>query len=131
MGRLVVLDASVLIAFLDPGDAHHEAAVAELATSREEDLVVPASAYAEILVHPYRRGFEEGARIEQFVADFPIQIEPIDPRIAREAAQLRAKKPKVSLPDALVLATGDILDADVVLTAEREWPKVSKRARVI
>jgi hypothetical protein len=32
----------------------------------------------------------------------------------------------LALPDALVLATGDVLDATVV-TADRTWPRLSRR----
>src|SRR5579883_1007836 len=53
---VIVLDASVVIAFLDSSDAHHASAVAALAAHQSEQLVLPASTYAEILVGPYRRG---------------------------------------------------------------------------
>jgi predicted nucleic acid-binding protein len=43
---LVVFDASVFIALLDRGDAHHAAAVSAVAQVRSDALVLPASAYA-------------------------------------------------------------------------------------
>src|SRR6202011_1820083 len=43
---LIVLDASVLIALLDPNDALHTAARAALARHAGDDLKLPASAYA-------------------------------------------------------------------------------------
>jgi predicted nucleic acid-binding protein len=57
---IVVLDASVIIAFLDAGDAHHAAASAAVRQARREALVLPSSAYAEVLVDPWRRGPEAG-----------------------------------------------------------------------
>jgi predicted nucleic acid-binding protein len=53
VGR-VALDASVVIAFLDPGDAHHTTAVAELqpALAAGDDLFVGASVYAETIIRP-------------------------------------------------------------------------------
>jgi PIN domain nuclease of toxin-antitoxin system len=96
---LTVLDASVVIAFLDAQDAHHQAA---------------RSALAE----------------RQFVADLGIGIEPLTAPIARRAAALRARHAALRLPDALVLATADALDAPV-LTADRAWTRVSRRARVL
>ena len=47
---LIVVDASVIIGFLDAEDAHHRAAVAALGGSELNDLVLPVTAYAEILV---------------------------------------------------------------------------------
>lgn len=130
MGRLTLLDASVLIAVLDPGDAHHPKAVAAL-RSLSGDVSVPASAYSEILVHPYRRGQDVADQAQRFVHDFPIQVEPVDAQIGRRAASLRARSASLTLGDALVLAAGDVLDADAVLTADSRWPRISPRARVI
>jgi len=55
---LTVLDAGVVIAVLDAADGHHAAARAALseALARGDELVLPASAYAESLVGPSRRG---------------------------------------------------------------------------
>jgi predicted nucleic acid-binding protein len=128
---LVVLDASVVIAFLDGDDALHERAIEAIAGRRADELVIPASAYAETLMLPYRRGPDAVARVERFVQDFAIRIQPVERNIAREAARLRARHPALRLPDALVLAAGDALGADPVLTGERGWAKISRRVRVI
>lgn len=77
---LVVLDASVVIAFLDPDDALHDAAVEALTEHQREELVIPLSVYAEILVAPYRRGAEAVAEVEAFLADFAVRIEAVTPR---------------------------------------------------
>jgi predicted nucleic acid-binding protein len=128
---LLVLDSSVLIAFLDPGDAHHENASRALEGAAADDLVIPASAYAEVLVHPYRLGRAAVRRVERVISDFAMRVELIGVEIAAEAAKLRAARRGVTLPDALVLATGEVLRANVVLTTDRAWPNVSRRARVI
>jgi predicted nucleic acid-binding protein len=127
---LVVLDASVVIAFLDAGDAHHERAVAAIAARRTDELIVPASAYAETLVRPFREDGAALAKAEQFFADFAIRIEPLSHEIARRAAELRSRRAGLKLPDAIVIATGDVLGA-TVLTADAAWTKVSRRARSI
>jgi predicted nucleic acid-binding protein len=57
---LIALDSSVLIALLDPGDAHHEAARAALEAHVDDDLRIPAHTLAEALVHPARAGKERG-----------------------------------------------------------------------
>jgi predicted nucleic acid-binding protein len=131
MALVVVLDASAIIAFLDPADAHHAAAVAALRAVAGGQLVIPASAYAEILVRPYRAGPPAVTTVEQFIAALAIHVEPISREIARRAAQLRSQHTSLRLPDALVLATADDLNAAVVLTADVAWTKISPRAQVL
>jgi predicted nucleic acid-binding protein len=128
---LVVLDASVVIAFLDAADRHHQAAVGALARMQSEELVLPASAYAEILVGPATRGREAVAAVREFMADLAIRVEPISADIAERAAGLRALHRGLKLPDALVIATGDVIEAMSVLTADRSWSRLSRRARPI
>jgi predicted nucleic acid-binding protein len=127
---LVVLDTSIVIAFLDPNDALHEAAVQALADRQYDELIVPASAYAEMLVGPYRSGAKAVAAFESFLADFAIRIEPITATIARAAARLRGRSKSLRLPDALVLATADELGAEMVLTGDASWAR-SRRVKVI
>jgi predicted nucleic acid-binding protein len=115
---LVVLDASVVIAFLDPDDALHDAAVEALIEHLARRPADSVTAYAEILVAPYRQGAEAVAEVDAFLADFAIHIEAMTPAIARRAAQLRGESRSVRLPDALVLATADELEADRVLTGD-------------
>jgi predicted nucleic acid-binding protein len=124
---LVVLDASVVIAFLDPADALHDPAVGALTEHQHDELLIPLSVYAEILVAPYRRGAEAVAEVEAFLADIDIRIEPMTPAIARTAAQLRSGSRSLRLPDALVLATADQLEADDVLTGDESWTRISGR----
>lgn len=128
---IVVLDASVVIAFLDASDAHHQAAVTALTSVGAEALVLPASAYSEVLVDPARRGRDALAVTREFVADLALRIAPLDSGIAQRAAALRAAHRSLRLPDALVLATADVLNADSVLTADRSWTKVSERVHAI
>jgi predicted nucleic acid-binding protein len=116
---VVVVDASVVIAFLDPADSHHVGAVAAFGAHQVDRLVLPASAYAEVLVGPYRRGPAAVTTVEKFIADFAMRIEPVSPQIAQRAAQLRSRNPALKLPDAFVLATGDELDASAVVTADK------------
>jgi predicted nucleic acid-binding protein len=62
---LIVVDESVVIGFLDAADDHHAAAVAPLEASASHDLVLPATAYAEVLVAPARKGSSAVARVEE------------------------------------------------------------------
>jgi predicted nucleic acid-binding protein len=93
--------------------------------------VLPASAYAEMLVGPARRGRQAMVAAREFVADLALRVEPLSVEIAERAAVLRATHRSLRLPDAFVLATADALDALSVLTADRTWPRVNRRARAI
>lgn len=128
---LAVLDASVVIAFLDPDDALHQAAVVALTEHQHDKLVIPASVYAEILVGPYRKGVEAVAEVEAFLADFAVRIEAMTPAIARAAARLRSDSRSLRLPDALVLATADETAADTVLTGDESWTTLSRRVTLL
>jgi len=128
---LTVLDASSVIAFRDPADALHTRAVASFRAHASDDLVLPASVYAEVLVGPLRHGAPAVASLEQFVQDFAMQIAALSPDIARHAASLRAQTPSLRLPDAFVLATADVLEAANVLTGDRTWARLSPRVRLL
>ena len=128
---LVVLDASFVIAFLDPDDALHDAAVEVLADHQHDDLVIPASVHAEILVAPYRSGADAVAEVEGFLSDLAVRTEAITVEIARRAARLRSGSRSLRLPDALVLATGDEMAAEKVLTGDEAWAAISSRVTVV
>ncbi len=125
---LTVLDAGVIIGFLDSNDAHHSAAHAALneARRRNDRLVLPASAFAEVLVGPSRQGAAEVAVVRSLVDRVPIMIEPLGADVAMAAAALRAKHPSLKLPDALVIATASHLEAQRLITTDRHWPTRSK-----
>jgi predicted nucleic acid-binding protein len=122
---LTVVDAGVIIGYLDAEDTHHPAArqVLEEATGRGDELRLPASAYAELLVGPYRRGAAAVAQVERFLARLPLVVEPVDSSVAQAAARLRARhRGRLKLPDALVVATAIVVGADRLVTTDRDWP---------
>lgn len=122
---LTVLDAGVVIAVLDADDAHHEAAVRALSDARDrgDELVIPASAYAECLVSPSRIDPAAVATVDRFLDALPARVEPATRAIGAVAASLRATRgPSLRLPDALVVATAMVLDADRVMTTDARWP---------
>lgn len=127
---LTALDASVLIALLDPSDAHHRAARVSLDAHADDDLRVPAHALAEALVHPARAGKEREAR--RSIAALEIAVDPVDEAVAVAAAKLRAEHGSLlRMPDALMLAYGDVRKAKSVLTADARWTRWSPRVEVI
>ncbi len=131
---LTILDAGVVIALVDATDVHHSQSRAALreALDRGGDLVLPASAYAECLVGPLRRGPEAAAIVDAFLEALPARVEPVTRSIARTAAALRSRHGHaVRLPDALVLATAIELQADRLLTTDAGWPPFDLPVRVI
>ena len=131
---LIVLDAGVVIAILDASDVHHAAAAEAVTSARErgDTLVLPASAYAECMVSPYRRGLEAVAVVDSFVDALPARIEPASRAIASAAAELRARHAgSLRLPDALVVATALVLGADRLLTTDAGWPALPVPAEVL
>lgn len=89
-----------------------------------------ASVLAEILVHPYRMGPEAVSEVEAALAALSIVVRPVDAGLTRRAAELRASHTALRLGDALVIAAGDELDAEVV-TADASWSRISRRVRVL
>jgi predicted nucleic acid-binding protein len=131
---LTILDAGIVIAVLDSNDAHHVPARTALtdARSRGEELSIPASAYAEILVGPFRQGAGAAAKVDEFLAALPARVEPATREIAASAARLRAQHgTKLRLPDALVVATAVELGAALLLTTDAGWPSLPVKVVVV
>ena len=127
---LTALDASVLIALLDPTDAHHQAARAALDAHADDDLRIPAHTLAETLVHPARAGKEREA--VRLIASLEIAVDPIDEAVAVAAAKLRAHHGSaLRMPDALVLAYADVRKAKRLLTADARWSAWSRRVEMV
>jgi predicted nucleic acid-binding protein len=126
---VIVLDASVVIGYLSAEDTHHQAAAQALEKHAGDDLHLPASAYAEVLIRPLREGRLQRARAE--IDALLLSIDPIDAPTAEAAADLRARFTSLRLPDAFVVARGDVIDADAVLTTDERWRRVSRRVEVV
>lgn len=121
---LIHLDAGVLIGFLDADDVHHGAARQTLADALHagDRLGMAASAFAESLVGPARRGDAAIATVRRLVDRLPIEIVALDVSIAMTAARFRARHRSLRLPDALVIATASEAAADLLVTTDRGWP---------
>jgi predicted nucleic acid-binding protein len=121
---LIVLDAGVMIAHWDENDAHHHASRAALDDYFGHDVRMPASAYAEALVIPVRAGELEQAR--RHLDRLNVKGEELGRDTAELAALLRARNRALRLPDALVLACGELLHADAILTTDRRWRRYDR-----
>jgi len=129
MGK-VVLDSSVLLGLLDAQDALHQASVEALDRREKSAFVVPASAFAEVMVGARRLGERTAQRLEETIDDLVSEVYPIDRKVAWATAGIRARRKEIRLPDALVIATGEVLDAEV-LTGDKRWQGEPGRVTVI
>lgn len=116
---MIVLDASVLIAFLDPSDALHADAVTALIARGGQRLRLSPITHAEILVGPTRAGTLERTRAALAALGLSELALPLD--AATSLARLRVDT-KLQLPDCCVIlaaqqSTGSILTFDDRLSA--------------
>jgi predicted nucleic acid-binding protein len=113
-----------VIGALNRDDALHAIAGQAVRTERDRHaLAISALTYAEILVGPLRAGGRAVAVVERFAAQ--VRIVDLSPAIARLAAELRATR-GLKLPDAVIVATGQRLEADVIVTADVRWKGIPR-----
>jgi predicted nucleic acid-binding protein len=114
---MIVLDASALIAFAKPSDAHHGAAVDAIAEATDALGAHPITV-AEFLVHPARLGQGEPAytklteRLGLHVLDAPGRRWPVHLASTRASSGLR-------MPDAVVLACATAVGGTVLTFGDR------------
>lgn len=99
---MIVLDASVVIAFLDRHDAHHPSARSLLIALAEDELGLNTVTLAEVLVGPARTGRLDV--ITQILAELDIRELAFPADAARQLALLRAST-GLKLPDCCVLVS--------------------------
>ncbi len=85
---MIVLDASVLIAYLDADDNHHADAKALLAGATEEELRINPLTLAEVLVVPIRNDCLE--QMQTALRDLEVEEMPFPHDTAVRLAHLRA-----------------------------------------
>ena len=97
---MIVLDASVLIAYLDGADRHHATAVSLLASAIDEEVVVNPLTLAEVLVVPARLGRLEPTQAA--LLDLEVREQPFPADASVTLAQLRVTT-GLKMPDCCVL----------------------------
>src|SRR5260370_41826360 len=128
----VVVDASVILGVLDPGDSHHASATRALKKARAtgDDIILPASALAEVLVGASRLGADAVRTTEAFVDTIVDQVQNIDRSVARSAAGYRSGHKALRLPETCVLTVVTPIKADAILTTDPECAKEDLRSRL-
>jgi predicted nucleic acid-binding protein len=97
---VIALDASVLIAHLNPTDQHHQAATAILLAGAPGQMLVHTVTLAEVLVGGVRIG--QGASMRDDIRAAGIAVAPYDDDEPLRLAELRATS-GLKLPDCCVL----------------------------
>jgi predicted nucleic acid-binding protein len=122
-----VIDANVLIAYLEGGQRITEAAtliVDEWLHSGRNLGFVSVVAAMEVLVGPLRASANVQPYID-FLQRYPnLTCVPVDMAVAQEAARLRSRTP-LKTPDALIVATAVVVDASKIVTNDDALSKHS------
>jgi predicted nucleic acid-binding protein len=123
-GASLLVDTSAVLAYLTGTEAtSHDATRifdAFVATGRNPAALSMVTVQ-EILVRPFRRGSAAIATAEGFLRHFAeIRLVNVDYAIAREAARIRAAT-GLRTPDALIVATALVTEADILVTNDQEW----------
>ena len=116
---MIVLDASVLIAYLDDSDAHHQPAVTLLEREIDDDFSANTLTLAEVLVGPTRSGRADDALAA--LRDLEVAEQRFPPDAALKLAAMRIDT-GLRMPDCCVLlaaqdAQGRVASFDVALNA--------------
>lgn len=122
---MILLDSTAIVGFLDADDALHEVAVAALRKALATDtLAASVISYAEVMTG-VGVGHHSADGAERFFDVLIKDLLPVDRAIASRAASLRTRRRSLKMPDALILATGDLeRDVGTVVCADDDWPKV-------
>ena len=105
---MIVLDASVLVAYLDGADAHHRRAEALLAREIDDDFAVNSLTLAEVLVVPARESRMDDVRAA--LDELDVQELPFPDDTAVKLARIRAET-ALKMPDCCVLLAADAMTA--------------------
>lgn len=137
-GDRLLLDTTVLAAFLDATDATHPVAqhvLNNLVASGRNPAVVSMITVMEILIRPMRAVPPGHHTVLAFLRSHPgLTCMPVDLQVAQEAAHLRADK-KFGPPDALIVGSGLAAQVRHLVTNDHDWSSklasMSKRIDVI
>jgi predicted nucleic acid-binding protein len=113
---VIVLDASVLIAYLDSDDSHHAAAETLFMEAVDEDIAANPLTLAEVLVAPARQGNLDLAQTA--LRALEVSELPFPPDTSVRLAQLRAST-GLKMPDCCVLLAAEQATATIASFDDR------------
>lgn len=125
-GDRLLLDTTVLAAYLDPTESTHPVArhvVDDLVKTGRNPAVVSMVTVMELLVRPLRASPPGHHTVLAFLRHHAnLEAIPFDLQMAQEAAALRATH-RLSSPDAFIVATGIASQVAHVVTNDTAWAK--------
>lgn len=124
--RVLLLDASALIAFLDSHQAHHEWTVNLLTDHADAAFVASPVNIAEALVHPALHGGLERAR--EAIAALDLEVPEIGRQEVEKLAILRAET-GVKMPDACALLAA-LASGATMVTRDRRLAAAARKLGV-
>ncbi len=119
---MIVLDACVLIAYLDADDGHHVAAEAMLVAAIDDDFGISPLTLAEVLVGPVRGGRLDS--VEETLRDLEVCEVAFPGDAAVRLALLRAGT-GLKMPDCCVVLAAEIAGATVA-TFDRQLSRAAE-----
>ena len=122
----VLLDTSVLIAFFDSKDKHHEVARATL-DSNSDTFEISVISLMEIMVRPAKKSAREAEQVKSMVRKAVAAIHPVDEEIAALAAMARGKS---RAADALISATASARGTGL-WTLDQDLAKAHKGSKLL
>jgi predicted nucleic acid-binding protein len=125
VASVIVLDATVLIAYRDNTDPHHADAMALLLAHADDDFAASALTLTEALVQPARTGTLDAA-IAELLTGLDLSTVPIRGIDVPELARMRATM-GLKLPDTCVLFAAVRLHARSVFTFDDRMITVARQ----
>lgn len=134
-GDRLLLDTTILAAYLDASDATHPVAryvLDHLVAPGKNPAVASMITVMEILVRPLRAMPPGHHTVLAFLRSHAnLDCVPVDLQVAQEAAHLRAAQ-RFAPPDALIVGTGLAAQVRHLVTNDHNWVSklASQRARI-
>jgi predicted nucleic acid-binding protein len=137
-GDRILLDTTALAAYLDESEATHPVTrhiLADFVSTGRNPAIISMITVMELLMRPLRASPPGHHTLLAFLRNHPnLAAIPVDLQVAQDAAFLRAG-PRLSPPDALVVATGLAAQVGHVVTNDRKWStklsSMADRVRVV
>lgn len=122
MARVVVLDASALIALVDSRDTHHHWALDMFRDTASFELQMSSLTQAEAMVHPARAG--QLQKFQKMIKSLGVEITSIESSDSASLANLMAKT-SLKMPDVAVLSQAIKVNG-TIFTSDQKLAQAAK-----
>jgi len=125
--NIICIDSSILIYHLEkikPYDVFTRILIKGI-SEKKAMCVISTLTITELLTKPYRiSDYKKVSLIEQFIGSMPnTRIQPVDYKISKQAASLRAKY-SLRTPDAIIVSTAMISKSGLFITNDIRLKKI-------